>query len=325
MRPTALIAALALVSLAAAAHAGERVKLKNGNVLEGTIESRTQTELILRTPTGVVRLGAGDVVSVETVKDRPKKAPAEAQASAKPDETDAAQEEPEADPDAPSERLIERIVKRLGDKSVRERAIASDWVMNNWPESRAVLERALDGRVEAARMAAVHLLGREELGDTSELLKKAVGNPSSKVRVFASRIIWQGEYRHLEPELVLRVMLNDPEWAVRLEALRGLKSIGTMRCAKVVLYSFRTSNKPRYRKRCLRVLRRVTGQSHGENVRAWENAINHLLKVGGGIQPEPPPAPPAPEPKPKPAPKPVPAPAAEPPVDPVVADEGKRS
>jgi HEAT repeat protein len=164
------------------------------------------------------------------------------------------------------------ILAGLADRKLTTRVAAAERIVAAWPDSAPALDAALASPSADVRLAAVYLLGREELGDTKERIRRCLSDASPFVRVQAVRIARHLDWPKVEPDLI-RLAGEDPEWVVRQEALRGLEDRGTKACLASVLAGWRNEKDPDRRRRFHRVLVRIVGADHGDDVEAWVSAV----------------------------------------------------
>lgn len=286
-----LLAAASLTLLAGVASATDRVVLEGGAAAEGEIVSESETSIVLRQRGKDVEIPRRLVKSVERdvkkkdpapgARDEPAArgdggsqepaardagagdaAPAEAKPSAKLG-TKAAEGKGEVDP---------KLVALMESPENADKRAAIDQVVAGWPGTKASLEAMLEHRSGDVRLVATQILEREEIGDTLEWVRKRMSDEAASVRQTAVRAARLRDYHTLEPR-VIELLQYDADPSVRAETLRFLEDRGSGACLDVVLAQFEHEKDKGGRRRLLRVLKRHTGESHGEDIEAWREAV----------------------------------------------------
>lgn len=301
-----LVAALAALVLASPALAADKVLLRSGSVVEGTIESHDADTIVVRSGAETLRIPQrlvdrvelgekpAPVAAVAPVSAPPTPRPAGGAARATAPAVAAAgpvRSGEAASPDAPT-AVDAALLVRLASEVLAERSAAMDAVVAGWPSTAGTLDAALRHKDASVRRDAVSLLGRQELGDTSARIRASLGDADPNVRVGAVRQVRNRGLTDVEPVLV-RLLSGDASVMVRLEALRTLEEVGTAACLPAVLAGWIAEpedvEKDR-RRRYLRVLRKHTGEDAGHdrvaNADAWRLAIENAAARKPGEKPE---------------------------------------
>jgi HEAT repeat protein len=229
-----------LALAAAAASAGDRVRLEGGAVAEGVVVHQTPDEIVLKQGDREIHLPRARVLGVEL------------------------------DPVAPAGDPL--LAAKLGDEIPSVRVAAGEEIVRTWPASRGTFDLALSHSSSAVRLEATHLLSREELSDVHDRIVAKVSDVHPSVRMAAVRALRQRKIDDAEPKLIALVA-SDPDAPVRAEALVTLEIVGTPACLEVVLDQFERETIKSMRRRMLRVLRRITGEDAGEDVALWRKAV----------------------------------------------------
>jgi hypothetical protein len=311
-----LLAALLFAGSAfAPALAADRVVFENGNELTGVVESQSDSEVMLRIGDRVVRIARSRVreVLVEprdapaapaaqaqksagpapTAKQSPadgpaagasaEPSPAAAPAPPRPEATGegapaaggaAGEAVPPAPPLPPDPVLLAKFVKG----TPMDRAEAAAQIRAGWPATRPTIEVLLANPDAVVRVGAASILLQPELVDTAVHAPGLLVDSSALVRCIGVRVARRGKAAGVEPTLIA-ALANDPDAAVKYEALRALEDIGTPACLTEVAAQFEREKDVRKRRRYLRVLRRLTGENHGDDAfEAWHAAAERAQR-----------------------------------------------
>jgi HEAT repeat protein len=138
------------------------------------------------------------------------------------------------------------------------------------------LDEALASPSATSRLEAVLLLDDPELGDTHARVAARLDDTDARVRAMAVRAARNRGYADLEPR-ILGILASDPDWIVRREALWALDEIGTNACLSTVLEGLAVEKDAERRRAFRRVLVRLVGKDHGDDVEAWRAAVDAIL------------------------------------------------
>lgn len=263
------IAGLALGLLALPALAADKVVLRSGDTVEGTVVETTDDVVVLQVGDATRSIPRRLVERVE----RDAAAPGAAGAKRA---------------DDPQVAGVDvALLARLADASATVRGAAMDAVVLGWPGTAPTLDAALRHADPVVRREAVSLLDRKELGDVGARVRAAITDPDAAVRALAIRQVRIRKVDGVEPVLA-RLLVQDPVVMVRFEALRTLEDVGTPACLDAVLTAWcaepKETEKDR-RRRYLRVLKKLTGEDAGSdrdaNRDAWRIAIEAAVARGG--------------------------------------------
>ena len=194
----------------------------------------------------------------------PPKAPA-------PDTAAAAAPAPARTPDQVS-ALRKAILDGFADVHAHARTAAADLVIAAWPDTAPILDEALVSKDAGVRLEAATLLGRDELGDMRDRIRRKFADADDLVRRQAVRAARHLEWPEVEPALVAFVA-RDGAWIVRQEALRGLLDHGTVACLRTVLNGWHADKDDEHRARYKRILVKLLGSDLGDDTNAWLTAI----------------------------------------------------
>jgi HEAT repeat protein len=100
--------------------------------------------------------------------------------------------------------------------------------------------------------------------------------------MFAARVAGHRRYKGLEQALVKRVS-SDGEWKVRREALRALEVVGSRRCLEQIVGQLSIEEDESHARRYRRVLEKLLGERHGDDIDAWRKAVENVLYGGGKL------------------------------------------
>ncbi len=310
-RATLLTVALVVgvAALPGRALALERVTLKNGRTVVGTIEARDEQGIQFVTEFGQVAIRHDQIEKIENVSDapaarspaaeaarvagattKPTVLPSAAAPAAAPDgaapnvpataaQKDLAAKRAMLDARPPTaqeaEALAGRLVPLLAAKEATVRVAAIEEIVGLWPHTSSVVDAALASADPLVRREAVWLLDRAELGDTDARVVACLGDANPAVRTAAIRIVRHRRITSVEADLV-RMLQHDAQWSVRQEAIRTLEEVGTPRCLRPVLDAWTHETDPDRKRRFMRVLRRLTAVDHGDDVEAWRRTVDAL-------------------------------------------------
>jgi HEAT repeat protein len=199
----------------------------------------------------------------------------ETKAPAKAPAADAKKDAPAATEPRTEEQLAALRAKILGgllDPKPQVRSAAADAIVFAWPDSAAILDAALASTDAGVRFEATVLLRRPELGDMRARIRPRLSDTDMRVRMHAVRAARHLKWPEIEPEFI-RIVAGDPSFLVIQETLRGLEEIGTIACAQVVFRGWTTDVNEDHHRRYKRVLVKVIGADHGEDVEKWRTAI----------------------------------------------------
>jgi hypothetical protein len=265
------IAFLAAAGAASDAHAADRVTLTSGRRMDGVIVARNEDGLTLRTSLGDFELRTDQIEKIEKIPDpKPAAKPAQA-ASPVQNPTPAGAATP-----AQIEALRARLLSAITSKGSEQRGLAADEIVSQWPASEAALDAAIASPVVEARLEAVRLLGRKELGDQRRRIARCVRDTDPRVRVVAVRAARHARGEGVET-LLLEVLSAERQWVVRQEVLRGLEDVGTTACLRPVLSEWSAERDEVRRARSRRVMTKVLRTDHGEDFEAWSLAVDAAL------------------------------------------------
>lgn len=307
-----LLAASSLIAgSSGAALAADRVELKSGAIVEGTIEVVTDTKVVLRVgtetrelPRTLVARVVRDTASPAAETRAPEKSAganaADAPATEKQTETAPAEPKPSApnattpatkSPAAPVAPAAEdeppvvdtSIAKALGSGDPAQAAQAAESVITGWPGTLPSLKVAFASPSADCRREAILVVHQGQLAGVESLILKAARDADPSVRLLAIRVMRSETYKDQEG-LLISIFSTDAELGVRHECLRTLEVVGTVKCLTPVLESFAKTEAPDTRRRHLRVLKTITGKDAKEDVEAWREIIrsatleSHLKK-----------------------------------------------
>jgi hypothetical protein len=213
----------------------------------------------------VAAVAAANAAAGEDEKKVPAKPPA---ADAKKDGATATEERTEEQLAA----LRAKILGGLIDPKPQVRSAAADAIVFSWPDSTPILDAALASPDAGVRFEATVLLRRPELGDQRVRIRPRLSDTDMRVRMHAVRAARHLKWPEIEPEFI-RIVGGDPSFLVIQETLRGLEDIGTIACAQVVFRGWSTDVNEDHHRRYKRVLVKVIGADHGEDVEKWRTAI----------------------------------------------------
>jgi hypothetical protein len=253
---------LAAEAFADPTRSDDRLVLKSGRELVGTIVSRGGSEVVIRTASGSYTFSREQIARVEPAVRTP-----EIKAAPKP--------KVEMDPEALA-ALRGRVLVSFGNANPVERLRAAGEVIASWPASEPVLDEALRSPILAIRLDAVRLLEERELGDTSARVLQAMADDDATVRVAAIRIVRHRQLLGFQPALS-RAVETDGAWSVRREALRTLEDMGTIICLRPVLSGFAAEHDETKRLAYRRVLRTLTGADCGDDLEKWTAAVEAAI------------------------------------------------
>jgi len=173
-----------------------------------------------------------------------------------------------------SEPSLERIAEAglaHGDAAVREQVLLAlangrpsglDWI--------AAAEHALADKDAAVRAAAVRAVGLGRQANATGALIDLADDPAQRVRMAVPEALVRLAGQRSLP--VLRALSRDPQWRVRVSVVSALIDLKSMR-AVVELIDMLGREEGRVREDILNALRKLTGKSHGLNMKAWERFL----------------------------------------------------
>ncbi len=170
------------------------------------------------------------------------------------------------------ETLGKAILPLLASKRAADRARGIDKLLANWPDSKPVLEAALESRSARVRLTVTHVLRLRFLSDTTSWIRRRMADRDAAVRVLAVRAARHRRLENVE-EALIRLVRKDPRWAVQQEALRALETLGTTECLDEVLCGWEWAENDDQRRRYKRVLVRIVGRDVGDDYEGWFDAI----------------------------------------------------
>jgi hypothetical protein len=266
-RPRLVCALLVAAALAASAQAADQIVLRDGFVVQGGIEEVSELAVVIRVD-GVRRhVPREQVLRIERDAATPAAgataATAAASATAEPLPVDTA------------------LVARVAGGAAVERQKALETLAAGWPATRATLEAVLRHPAAAVRAGAASVLDDARLSGAEAYVPDLVADEAPAVRRTGVRMARRLHLVALEGRISERVA-RDTDPGVRAEALRALEDFGTTLCLHDVLRAFEFEQDALLRRRCLRVLRRITGEDRKpDDLHGWRDAVRDAVRRAG--------------------------------------------
>lgn len=286
-------ALLVLLTLAPAALAQSKVKLRNGRELTGDVKPHETDGWWVQTENGRIHVAKVDVESIEelpdvpAVKDEQIADPAELgraadAAKARRAQNDEARSEfVEKERTEAEKREFEQLrfelLSGLGDKDTDKRAEAGKRLLSLWPTTAPILDAALTHKTETVRLEAVKLLESPVLGDPSARIERMFKDSAALVQVLAVRTVRHRKLKGLEGSLT-QLLASVREWPVHQEVLRTLEDLGSVNCLHTVMDAYAETKGVRERKAFVRVLKQITRADEGDDTDAWRKVVDKIVE-----------------------------------------------
>jgi hypothetical protein len=278
------LAAVALVAVAVAARADDRVVFHEGGDVRGVVESQDDDTVVIRVGTERRRYPRRLVLRVDLDPALRTKAPTPG-AAASPDASNAKTPAPEssarpaaAEPQAPTTLTSadRELLRQVETGSAAEREIALAAIGAAWPRTKPLFDTMVAHPTVAVRLAATALLGDGRVPAPLPYVSELLSDTAPSVRRTATRLVRTLRLTTLESRILAK--LADADRAVRAEAIRTLEEIASPASLQTLVDQWYLEADLSLRPRFLRVLRKVTGEDHGEDVDKWREAVERARR-----------------------------------------------